>query len=294
MRAGFGPGSAAARAQTRTAAWRPTPQARAGQVRGGGGGRGANLSSRKGWVIVYTVHLFSGAGGRGSPTNPQRSRAPHHRGGKSRRPGPAAPLPPRRDDAPWAMSAAAAARPPPPPPPLPAPRCRRGGPGDTPDGAAAPSPPARRGYRSPRPRPGPAPTLQYHTVPYLLPAAGRARAGDERRLLADHSRVLHEDAVGEALVGRQLQHLQPQLAPQHAHVQLVLPLRAGEVHLGARRAAQRLPAQRLGQRPHHGVRAAPEGGGAAAQPGHAARRGAEEGGREGRAAATAAAGPGSW
>lgn len=51
------------------------------------------------------------------------------------------------------------------------------------------------------------------TVPYLLPAAGRARAGEQRRLLADYGRVLHEDAVGEALVSRQLQHLQPQLAP---------------------------------------------------------------------------------
>lgn len=78
---------------------------------------------------------------------------------------------------------------------------------EQPRGAASARFPARPGKaRAPAP-------YRDRTVPYLLPAAGRARAGEQRRLLADYGRVLHEDAVGEALVSRQLQHLQPQLAP---------------------------------------------------------------------------------
>lgn len=105
---------------------------------------------------------------------------------------------------------------------------------------------------------------------YLLPAAGRPGAGDEGRLLAHDGHVLHEHAVGQALVGGQLHHLQPQLAAQHAHVELVLALGASEIHLLALRAPQRVAAQGLGRSPHHGVGGPAEGGGVA-EAGHGSR-----------------------
>lgn len=109
----------------------------------------------------------------------------------------------------------------------------------------------------------PCPRARLHSL-YLLPAAGRPRAREKRCLLAYDGHVLHKDTVRQALVGGQFEHLQAELGLQHPYVELVLSLCTCEVHLLAFLAPQRLLAQGLWQRPHHGVAAPPEAGDAAA------------------------------
>lgn len=73
----------------------------------------------------------------------------------------------------------------------------------------------------------------------------RTRSGDERRAVAHHGGVLHEDALRQGLVRRQLDHVQPQL-PQQPHVVLVLPLGLLQLDLAARPEGER-------DATHHGV-----------------------------------------